>query len=470
VVPLTGGTPTTISDSSQFVDRPAWIDDHALVFGMLRGLQKVSTSGGHLAPLTTAPEGVIHLHPTALPGGRGVVFAVVPGDFLDASQSRIAVVGPDGGQAADLMPGLWAAYAEPGHLIVTQANGRIVAVPFDLRSLRVTGEAVPIVTGLPHMGMGQAAGDFAVAPTGRLVYLTGESYNGTDLVRVRRDGTTAAIDTSRSGNFSAVAVSPDGRWAAAVVESDRADELRLRDLSSGARVRIAVPGTWLRYPSFLRDGRTIIFSGIGSRRSGLYRAGVDGTIAPDSIFTTDRDYWPSWPSASADGKAVVYTLRSPGHLALFAHSLASPGARDQALSGGEHGESHGVPSPDGRWLAYLSDESGPTELMVRPANLARAERWQVPRPTGGAPDSPRWSRDSRELVYRSGSRIVSARIAPGAAFAVTGQQVLFSAAGYAPSFDLFPNGDLLMIRQRPASEASLQLMMIDRWQSRLKHD
>ena len=470
VVPLTGGTPTTISDSSQFVDPPAWIDDHTLVFGMLRGLQKVSTSGGHLAPLTTTPEGVIHLHPTALPGGRGVVFAVLPGDFLDASQSRIAVVGPDGGQAADLMPGLWAAYAEPGHLIVTQANGRIVAVPFDLRSLRVTGEAVPIVTGLMNTGMGNAAGNLAVAPTGRLVYLSGESYNRTDLVRVRRDGTTAAIDTSRSGNFSAVAVSPDGRWAAAVVESGRADELRLRDLISGARVRIAVPGTWLRHPSFLRDARTIIFDGIGSRRSGLFRAGVDGTMPPDSIFTTGQDYWPSWPAASADGQAVIYTLRSPGHLALFAHSLAGPGAPDQALSEGEHREWDGVPSPDGRWLAYLSDESGQTELMVRPANLARAERWQVPRPTAGAPDSPRWSRDSRELVYRSGSQIVSARVAPGAAFVVTRQQVLFPAAVYAPSFDLFPNGDLLMIRQRPASEASLQLMMIDRWQSRLKHD
>jgi Tol biopolymer transport system component len=330
------------------------------------------------------------------------------------------------------------------------------------------------VTGLPKFGLNSSSGGFAVAPTGRLVYLTGESFNRTDLVRVRRDGTTESIDTSRSGDFSTVAVSPDGRWAATSVTTDRVDELRLRDLTSGARVRIAVPGVWLRDPVILRDSRTLIFNGIGLKRSGLYRASVDGTIAPDSIFTTNQDSWPNWPATSADGDAIFYTLRSPGHLALFAHSLAHPGTPDQALSDEKHREWEGVPSPDGRWLAYLSDESGQTELMVRPADLARAERWQVPRlaaPGTGEPSNPRWSRDSRDLVNRSGTEIVAARVAPGAAFAVTGQQVLFSAAAYGPSFDLFPNGDLLMVRQRPASETSMQLMMIDRWQSGLKaHD
>jgi eukaryotic-like serine/threonine-protein kinase len=468
VVPIAGGTPTTISDSSQFIDPPGWFDDHTLVFANLSGLMKVSTSGGPLTHLAAAPDGGALLHAAPLPGGRGVVFSVQPGDFLDASQSRIAVVGPDGGKVTDLMPGLWAAYAEPGHLIVTQANGSIVAVPFDLRSLRTTEEAVPIVTGLPKFGLNSSSGGFAVAPTGRIFYLTGEAFNRTDLVRVRRDGTTQSIDTSRSGDFGNVAVSPDGRWAAASVTTDRVDELRLRDLTSGARVRIAVPGVWLRDPVILRDSRTLTFLGIGLKRSGLYRASVDGTIAPDSIFTTNQDSWPMWPATSTDGDAIIYTLRSPGHLALFAHSLAHPETPDQALSDEKHREWEGVPSPDGRWLAYLSDESGRTELMVRPAELARAERWQVPRTTSGAPDSPRWSRDSRELVYRSGSEIVAARVAPGAAFAITGQHVLFSAADYVPAFDIFPNGDLLMVRQRPASEASQQLMMIDRWQSGLK--
>jgi Tol biopolymer transport system component len=130
-----------------------------------------------------------------------------------------------------------------------------------------------------------------------------------------------------------------------------------------------------------------------------------------------------------------------------------------------------VPSPDGRWLAYLTDESGRTELSVRPANLARAERWKVPRPGGAGardPTSHRWSRDSREIVYRSGNRMVSARVAPGPSFTVTEQHGLFPAPDDEPSFDLLPNGDLLMIRKRPITETPLQLIMIDRWNSGIR--
>jgi len=471
LVPLAGGTPTKISDSTQTTLPAIWIDDNTLVFGALRGLIKISASGGATKQLTTAPKDVVHSKPAALPGGRGVVFSVEPGDLRDASQSRIAVVGLEGGKVTDLMPGLWAAYAEPGHLLVAQANGNIVAVPFDLGSLRVTGEAVPIVTGLPITGVISATATFSVAATGRLVYITGNEFNRTDLVRVRRNGTAEPVDTSRSGNFGAVAVSPDGRWAATSVSSSRVDELRLRDITTGARIRITVPSIWLRDPTFLPDSRTLVFTGIGYQTSGLYQATAGDAAAPKSLFTTGRDKWPRSPAASPDGQTLFYTLRLPGRSELTAHSLTGTDAPDRMISSGTHSEEDAVPSPDGRWLAYVTEESGQRELSVRPADLSRAERWQVPRPTGagtGAPSKPRWSRDSRELVYRSGDEMVSARIAPGASFAVTEQRVLFSAAGYEPSFDLFPNGDLLMVRRRPASETPMQLIMIDRWDSGLK--
>ena len=137
---------------------------------------------------------------------------------------------------------------------MAQSSGNIIAVPFDLKSLRVTGDGEPIVTGLPINSTG-ISGRFTLAQTGRLAYVTGEEFNRTDLVRVRRDGTTIPVDTSRSGNFRSLAVSPDGRWVAAdVALGGGADELRLRDLTTGARVRIAEPGLWLRAPP-LSPGR-----------------------------------------------------------------------------------------------------------------------------------------------------------------------------------------------------------------------
>jgi serine/threonine-protein kinase len=473
LVPVAGGPPTRISDSTQFSEPAAWIDNSTLAFATLRGLMTISTSGGPITPLTTLDHdsrGMWHVHPEALPGGRGVIFSIQPGDLRDASLSRIAVVGPDGGVPTVLMPGLWASYAEPGHLLVTQANGSIVAVPFDLNSLRVTGEPVSIVSGLP-IGLNAISGNFSVAPTGRLAYVTGKEFTKTDLVRVRRDGTSIPIDTSRTGNFTSVAASPDGRWVAGTIEAGSPDELRLRDLTTGAQVRITLPSTWLRMPAFLPDGRSLVFTGIGPQQSGLYRVRAGDAAAPELLFSTGRDAWPYWPSASADGQTIFYTLRSAGHRKVFAHHLGDSAAADRDIFETRDHVSQAVSSPDGRWLAYLTDESGRTELSVRPANLARAERWQVPRPAGagtGDPTSPRWSRDSREIVYRSGNRMVSARVAPGPSFAVTEQHVLFPAPDYEPSFDLFPNGDLLMIRKRPATGTQLQLIMVDRWNSGIR--
>jgi len=470
VLPITGGTPTGISDSSQVTDRITWIDDNSLVFAMIRGLVKIPVSGGSVTSLTAAPDGTWHLHPAALPGGRGVVFAVQPADLLDASQSRIAVVGPDGGPVTDLMPGLWAAYGEPGHLIVAQANGNIVAVPFDLESFRITGEAIPIVTGLPISGMISVAGLFAVSATGRLAYVTGRQFNRTDLVRVRRNGTTEAIDTSRSGDFYSVAVSPDGRWVVASALAAKADELRLRDLATGAQVRISEPGLWLRRPAFLPDNRTLLFTGVSRQTKAIFRATVDGSIGLEQVLS-EPDGYPVQPAPSPDGRTIYYTLVRPTQSQLAEHGLAASDEPGRVISSGGHNESGVAPSPDGRWLAYLSDESGRTELAVRPAELSRPERWQVPRPAdpgAGVPANPRWSQDGRELVYRSGDQIVTASIAPGPSFAVIGQRVLFSAAGYDAPFDLFPNGDLLMIRQRPPSERPMHLIMIDRWNTGLE--
>jgi len=470
VVSLAGGTPTRVTDSIQVVDPATWIDDNTLVFTMIRGLVKIPGSGGPVTDLTSAPDGMFHIHPAALPGGRGVVFSVQPADLLDASQSRIAVVGPKGGSVTDLMPGLWAAYGEPDHLIVAQANGNIVAVPFDLESFRITGEATPIVTGLPISGFISEAGHFGVSATGRLVYLTGKQFNRTDLVRVRRNGTREAIDTSRSGDFASVAVSPDGRWAAASVFTAKADELRLRDLATGAQIRISEPGLWLRRPAFLPDSRTLLFTGVSRNRIGLFRATVDGSTGPEQLFSTPGGY-PFGPSLSPDGATIYYTLSRPAGAQLAVHTPADSGGPGRVISSGQQDESSVAASPDGRWLAYLSDESGRTELAVRPVELSRPERWQVPRPAeagAGSPANPRWSRDGRELVYRSGTLIVSAGIAPGPSFAVTGHRVFFPAADYGESFDLFPNGDLLMIRQRPPSERPMHLIMIDRWNAGLE--
>ena len=381
------------------------------------------------------------------------------------------MVGPDGGAPTVLLPGLWAKYAAPGHLLVAQPNGSITAVPFDLKTLRVTGDGEPI----GHRGCRSASSDRP--DTSRspqpVASCTSRARKTIGLISSGSTGTAPSLRSIPAG-LATLAPSRYHQMVAGlppVSVQGGADEIRLRDLTTGARVRIAEQGVWLRSPEILPDSRTIVFYGINSEAAILYRATAGNGGAPEQLFRTRPEQLPIPSGVSPDGRTVFYTQRSPDRLRVFAHSLGQPDTPDRDLFSTQENASQAVPSPDGRWLAYLTDESGQTELSVRPADLSRAERWQVPRPGGagtGTPSYPHWSRDSRELVYRSGTQMVSARIAPGASFAIAGQQVLFSAAHMAPSFDLFPNGDLLMIRNRPASESPMRLMMIDRWDSGLK--
>ncbi len=287
VMPVTGGTATQVTDTTDLQVPPAWIGNESLVIAQLRGLVQFSVAGGKRVQLTSVdPDSAQfwHVFPLALPDNRGLLFVEGRADFQSPSQWRIAVVGLGGGAPKVITLGIRAAYAEPGHLIVTRANGTIVAVPFDLRSLRVTGAEVPLVTGLQTVAV-SVNGSIAVARTGRLLYVTGENWSATDLVRVRRDGSVTAVDTTRSGNFLSVATSPDGRWAALTVAAAGPEELRLRDLGTGATVRIAEPGIFLRNPVFSPNGDTVIFAGLSLRKMGIFRAGVGGAGGIEPVLT-----------------------------------------------------------------------------------------------------------------------------------------------------------------------------------------
>ncbi len=471
MMPVAGGTATRVTDTTDLEVPPAWIGNESLVLAQLAGLVQFSVGGGKRVQLTTVYPDTAqfwHVFPVALPGNRGVLFVEARGDFQNTSEWRIAVVGPDGGAPKVILPGVRAAYAEPGHLIVTRANGTIVAVPFDLRSLRVTGAERPLVTGIQTVAISNN-GSISVSRTGRLLYLTGEDWSATDLVRVRRDGSAVAVDTTRSGNFSAVAASPDARWAALTIVGAGPDELRLRNLGTGATVRVAEPGLFLRNPVFTSNGDTVIFAGLSLRKMGIFRAGVGGTALEPVLTLRSGAY--AAPVAVSRGGLLYYLAYRGTSSSLLVHDLRAPDSPDRVVLPAEADVVGASVSPDGRWLAYASRASGHPELLVRSTDPSRAERWQIPRPSAavtGPPTAASWSRDGRELVYRSGDVLVSARIVAGASFAIADQRVLLNVKDYAPSFDLLPDGDFLMIRNRTTSSGASRLMMMDRWDSGLR--
>jgi serine/threonine-protein kinase len=472
LMPVAGGTGTRVTDTTDLVVPPAWMGNERLVLAQVAGLVQFSAEGGKRVQLTTVGSDTAqfwHVFPVALPNNRGLLFVEGRADFQKTAEWRIAVVGPDGGAPKVIMPGVRVAYAEPGHLIVTRANGTIVAVPFDLRSLRVTGPERLLVAGLQTVAISNN-GSISASRTGRLLYLTGEDWSATDLVRVRRDGSVVAVDTTRSGNFSAVVASPDARWAALTVTGAGPDELRLRNLGTGATVRLAEPGLFLRSPVFTSNGDTVIFAGLSLRKMGIFRASVGGTAALEPVLTIHSGGF-AVPMAVSPAGLLYYMASRGTSSSLLVHDLRAPDSPDRVVLPEEADVVGASVSPDGRWLAYGSRASGHPELLVRSTDLSRAERWQIPRPgvAGAGPLlAASWSRDGRELLYRAGDVLVSARVVAGASFGIADQRVLLNVKDYAPSFDLLPNGDFLMIRNRATSSGASRLMMMDRWNSGMR--
>jgi serine/threonine-protein kinase len=471
VAPFEGGATIPIVDDLAFEDWAAWLDDNRLVVPSWSGLKQVSLSDAAVTSLDSAQwvsrvdsaagEGG-HGYPAPLANGRGVVFTVWSQKDWTANGSQIAVAALGGQPHAVLMPGLWARYAEPGYLIVTQGNGSIVAAPFDVRTLRLTGPPQTVVAGLP-VGTYSSSGGFSVSRSTRLAFVAGDALERSDLVRVLRSGEATPLDTSWSGTFLGVALSPDGKRAAVSMRTLNADELRVRDLASGGTARIAIPGANPVAPSFSSDGMSIVFAGIGSAKHGVYRAALGASAAPALIFETEQHVLLDSPALSPDGQTLYYTAYSGASGDLHARRLdASQDTATLRVARERAYEGFPAVSPDGAWLAYLSSETGRLDLYARPTDEARADRWQVSR-SGVARAVPRWSRDGRELYYLAKDSVMAARVAGGTTFTIAEHRSLFSAAPYRLSFDVYPDGSFLMIKPRPLAPGALELTMLEGW-------
>jgi tRNA A-37 threonylcarbamoyl transferase component Bud32 len=463
LVPAGGGQATLVADSVLLSDQPAWLDDDHLVFANMRGLERVDVRGGGREPVThldSAAGDGLHLRPSVLPGGAGIVFAIQPANDFSPAASRIAVTKPGGGHSI-LMPGIAACYAHPGHLLVVRADGVVVAVPFDISARRVTGPARTVVSGLTVAAF--SARRLAVSPSGRMAFLMGNPVTLSDIVRVLRNGQATPVDTGWAESFVSVAASPDGHRVAAGLITLTTEEIQVRDLATGGFTRIALPGSQLRGPSFSRDGRTIIFTELATTRL-LIRRVTPGSSAPPEQLLKLTDP-PLGPALSPDGRTLYYGTFRGSAEDIFALSLDTPGSRPRPLLATAARERYPVPSPDGRWLAYFSDESGRSELFVRSADVTRTERWQVSRSGVARAIPPRWSRDGRELFYFSRDSLIAARVAPGDAFGIVNQVTLFSTAPYT-GFDVLPGGGFLMIRPRSLGPGAQQLMLLEHWNAR----
>jgi len=343
--------------------------------------------------------------------------------------------------------------------------GALWAVPFDLAQLTVTGSEVPVLSGVQQDGnFGGAA--YTVSDDGVLAYVPGDDTAtasvGRSLVWVDRQGREEAIAAPRALAYPRV--SPDGeRLAVAAYEPDNWD-IWIYDLVRGGSSRLTFDSAVDDRPEWTPDGERIIFR--SSRQNGgeLFWKAANGTGTSSLLYTSSANSTPSSFSPDGDRLAFVSLVRD---FDIHLLSVADEPTAEPLL---ETAYNEGSPaiSPDGRWLAYASDETGSAEIYVRPFPNVEEGKWQISVDGG---QEPLWGADSTELFFRGSSEFFSVPINTADEFSWGSPIALFQDTyldrNNLPSYDVSPDGERFLMLQAPAQlgqdAPQTELVVVTNW-------
>jgi serine/threonine-protein kinase len=378
-----------------------WLPDDTIVFATNTpmGLQRVAAAGGMAAPLTKPSHErgeAAHYWPQALPGGRAVLFTILPaaGD-LDAADVAVLDL-TTGAQRILVHGGSDAHYVASGHLVYA-TPGALQAVAFDLARLAVRGTPVPVLPSIVTTANGGA--DVATGLDGTFVFVNppaGYAPEAQVLAWVDREGHEQILSTPPHW-YVHPRLSRDGTRVA-LTRLDQSQGIWIWDVARRTLTRVTSgPGTD-HFPVWTPDERRIVFSSSRAAAAyNLYWQSADGTATAERLTESANSQYPT--GVTPDGAQVLFTERtSTSGRDVMLLTLTSP-RRVIPLLHSPFNESNAVVSPDGRWLAYQSDASGRFEVYVRPFPDVDAGQWQVSTDGGG---QPLWSRSGSELFYARG--------------------------------------------------------------------
>ncbi len=465
-ISVQGGAVVTLCDASN--DRGgSWGDDGTIVFEPDNqvALSKVSSAGGTPQPLILKQSSeATQRWPQVLPGSKAVLFTSNT-HLTNYQDAEIVVYSMASGQRKTVQRGgFYARYLPSGH-VVYMHEGTLFAVPFDLKRLEVTGQPAPILEGMVANPVSGAA-QFSFSETGNLVYVAGGA--GSQKLSVDwmdRDGKFTPLRET-PGNYLNPAFSPDGKRLALEIFDGKRSDIWVYEWERDTLTRLTFAGEANRFPVWTPDGQRIVYSS-QEKDEAINLSWIRADGAGDAQRLTkgkDSQYPRSW---SPDGKILALSQINPGTnydimtLPIEGDEKAGwkPGEPKPFIDGASD-ESRPAFSPDGRWLAYQSNESGNYEVYVRPFP-GPLGKWQVS--TGGGL-FPEWSYNGKELFYRTvaDSKIMAVTYSAfGDSFHADKPQ-LWSPGQFADlglsfhTFDLHPDGKRFAVLKAPGTEQTLR--------------
>jgi eukaryotic-like serine/threonine-protein kinase len=463
-ISLTGGMPVVLC-AVQNPRGASWATDNTILFGQgADGIWRVAAEGGTPEQVVRVENGQVAYGPQLLPGGRSILFTLARGNGADAEQIVVQSL-ENGSRRVVLDQASDARYAATGHLVYAR-DSRLFALPFDVRTLAATGPLVPVVDDVARAPTGIA--QFAISSSGALVYVPADALEASPvrtLVWVDRQGREEPFEAP-TRRYLTPRLSPDGTRVALEIDND----IWVFDRTRKTFTRVTADSTFDMVPIWTPDGRDVIFSSGRSGRStvdalNLVRRAADGTGRVDRL--TDV----------ATARQVPYAVTPDGTRLIFREHNATPGGDagdlmvmsligtrlSEPLVQTKSREMNAELSPDGRWFAYQSDESGRDEIYVRPFPNASAGKWKVSS-SGGT--RPLWARSGDELFYESAGALMRVAVTRGPLFEARTPTRLFDGpyvyGALERMYDISPDGQrFLLIKESHAStEPSLSPRLI----------
>jgi Tol biopolymer transport system component len=477
-VAVTGGAPIMIAQLPGLPIDPTWLNDDTIIVATnngTTGLLRVPVGGAEPKVLTTVDRAHGergHLFPSVLPGGRSVLFTIAADQPANA---QIAIVDLESGQRSTLLRGgSDARYVPSGHLLFAAAGG-LSAIRFDLRRGTVVGDQVSLVEHVAIEGAGRA--NMSLTESGTLVYLdsTGADPAEFTLVWVGRDGREEPIAAPPRA-YVGPRISPDGTRIAVEIR-DQENDIWLWDLTHQALTRLTFDPAIDRDPVWTPDGRHIIFASSRTGAFDLYARTADGTGTDVRLTASTNSEYAA--QVTPDGLFIIgYEVRPRTAFDVVRFALSGhPGAggvvtRSELLIETPADDRNAELSPDGRYLAYQSNESGQFEIYVRPYPQIGSGRWQVSTSFG---QDPTWARNGRELFYMDRTKhLMTVPVdTRGATFSAGAPVVLLQTPYAAPfawrMYDVSADGvRFLMIKNRFSQTAAPTIVVAQNWLEELK--
>jgi serine/threonine protein kinase/Tol biopolymer transport system component len=466
-VSVRGGQPVILCDCIEFRGG-SWGTDGTIIFtpNNREGLWRVSASGEGPEQLTVPDPNQGergHFWPQILPGGKSVLFTVYGGG------RDIEVYSLETGKRHMLFKGgIYARYVPTGHIVYAR-NNTLYAVRFDVEQLKVVGSSVPVVPDVRATRGESSSAQFAIAQDGTLAYIPLVTRS-TELtpVWVDREGRIGPLPAATPRDYDNVTISPDGKQLAFGIRAD----VWIYDLTRDTLTPLT-SGGGVNFPVWTPDGKWVVFR---SQRGGMYqlfRQNVTGSGEPEllaafegilgrptccspdgkELLVTRYDYDPNHPRWNNDICVVSLEQNEKYNLRPFIQR--------------NHNQRQGVWSPDGRWIAYSSDESGRWEVYVeeypgpgQKVMISTEGGWQ-----------PAWSRDGKELFYRWGDKMIATTFETEPDFRVSHFEELFEGRYLCNiiyrNYDVAPDGQFLMI-QEPQEPTPLAINIVLNWFEELK--